>query len=582
MLDVYRLRLLRELDRRGTLAAVARALSYSPSAISQQLSQLEAETGVTLLEPVGRGVRLTPLARLLVARTEVILERLEEAEAELRAAATEVRGTLRVASFQSVLFALIPTAVSQLAERHPGLRLEITHEQAIPAFDGLLAHEFDLVLGEEYPGVAFPPVIGARTQLLARDELFLVLPSHGPYAVDVSAGRPFRLADLAGVPWVLDPPETAPGAWARNACREAGFEPDVRYAGSDLLFEILLAERGHAASVIPGLLLSAVPRPAARIQRIPGRPHRRLTTGVRAGAAGQPAIRALREALRQAIREASAPAVPDAELAGLPFGQLGQDRAEVVGGERLIFGRGGVVERGQQRALELEVEYALGRLDRLPRQRGDALRAGDGLGQGVGDDMVGEPDRGRAIGRDARPGQRVLLRQEQAGVQRPGERAAVGRDEADLDVRVGQVGGVGHVDDVAERDQAAAEPDRRAVDGRDDRHPAARHAEHEVAAVRDRPRPERGVAAELLQVLEVAAGRERATAPGQHRGAGVVVFAQPGPEPREAGVQRVVDGVERVRPVEGDDPERAVGDDVDLVRQVIHVRGLPTRECARR
>ena len=67
MLDVHRLRLLRELDRRGTLAAVARALSYSPSAISQQLSQLEAETGVTLLEPAGRGVRLTPLARILVS-----------------------------------------------------------------------------------------------------------------------------------------------------------------------------------------------------------------------------------------------------------------------------------------------------------------------------------------------------------------------------------------------------------------------------------------------------------------------------------------------------------------------------------
>jgi hypothetical protein len=116
------------------------------------------------------------------------------------------------------------------------------------------------------------------------------------------------------VPWILDPPDTGPAAWARNACREAGFEPDVRYAGSDRLFEILLAERGHAAWVIPGMLLSAVPRPSARIERIPGRPHRRLTTGVRAGAAGQPAIRALREALRQAVREASERAVPGAEL----------------------------------------------------------------------------------------------------------------------------------------------------------------------------------------------------------------------------------------------------------------------------
>jgi DNA-binding transcriptional LysR family regulator len=310
MLDVHRLRLLRELDRRGTLAAVARALSYSPSAISQQLSQLEAEAGVPLLEPAGRGVRLTPMARILVGHTEAILERLEEAEADLRAGATEVRGTLRVASFQSVLFALIPSVLTRLADRHPGLRVEIAHQQTIPAFEGLLAHDFDLVLGEEYPGVAFPPVTGARTQLLANDELFIVLPSHGPHAVAAPEGRPFRLADLAGVPWILDPPDDAPGRWARNAFREAGFEPDVRYSGNDLLFEIFLAERGHAASVIPGLLLSAVPRPDARVLRIPGRPHRRLTTGVRAGAAGQPAIRALREALRRAVRAAGRPPVP--------------------------------------------------------------------------------------------------------------------------------------------------------------------------------------------------------------------------------------------------------------------------------
>lgn len=162
-----------------------------------------------------------------------------------------------------------------------------------------------LVLGEEFPGVALPPVTGARTQLLANDELFIVRPTRGPYAIGTAAGKPFRLADLAGVPWTLDPPDTSPGQWARNACREAGLEPDVRYAGSDLLFEILLAEKGQAAAVIPGPLLSAVPRPDTLIQRIPGRPHRRLTTGIRAGAADQPTIRALREALRQAIREAS-------------------------------------------------------------------------------------------------------------------------------------------------------------------------------------------------------------------------------------------------------------------------------------
>jgi DNA-binding transcriptional LysR family regulator len=306
MLDVHRLRLLCELDRRGTLAAVARALSYSPSAVSQQLSQLEAEAGVALLEPAGRGVRLTAQARILVAHTEAILERLEEAEAELRASLTEVRGTLRVASFQSVLLALVPEVLTRLAERHPGLRVEITHQEAGPAFAGLLAHDFDVVLGEEYPGSVRPPVPGARTQRLARDELFLVIPAAGPHARAESATEPARLPDLADVPWILDPADTPSGQWARATCREAGFEPDVRYCASDLLLQIHLAETGHAAAVIPGLLLAAVPPPAARVRALAGRPQRELTTGVRSGAAADPAIRAFRTALREAIRSTDA------------------------------------------------------------------------------------------------------------------------------------------------------------------------------------------------------------------------------------------------------------------------------------
>jgi DNA-binding transcriptional LysR family regulator len=306
VLDVHRLRLLCELDRRGTLAAVARALSYSPSAVSQQLSQLEAETGVALLEPAGRGVRLTPQARVLVAHAGAVFERLEEAEAELRASLTEVRGTLRVASFQSVLLALVPAVLTQLAERHPGLRVEITHKEPGLAFAGLLAHEFDIVLGEEYPGIARPPVTGARTQLLALDELFLVAPAIGPYAGTETEDAHVRLADLAGVPWILDSADTVPGQWARNVCREAGFEPDVRYSGSDLLLQIHLAETGHAVALVPGLLLAAIAPPAARIRSLPGRPRRRLTTGVRSGAAVHPAIRAFRAALRQAVRSTGA------------------------------------------------------------------------------------------------------------------------------------------------------------------------------------------------------------------------------------------------------------------------------------
>jgi DNA-binding transcriptional LysR family regulator len=326
VLDVHRLRLLCELDRRGTLAAVARALSYSPSAVSQQLSQLEAETGVPLLEPSGRGVRLTAQARILVAHGAAILERLEQAEADLRASLTEVRGTLRVASFQSVLLALIPAVLTTLAEQHPGLRVEITHQEAGPALAGLLAHEFDLVLGEEYPGTARPRVAGARTQPLVLDELFVAIPARGPHARAAEPG-PVELAELAEVPWILDPADTGPGLWARNACREAGFEPDVRYGGCDLLLQLHLVETGHAAAVLPGLLLAAAPLSAARIRAIAGHPHRQLTTGVRSGAAGDPAIRAFRAALRQAAMAAS------------PLPQAAQQpaRAAAPGPGRLAF-----------------------------------------------------------------------------------------------------------------------------------------------------------------------------------------------------------------------------------------------------
>jgi DNA-binding transcriptional LysR family regulator len=126
MFDLHRLRLLRELKHRGTLAAVAAALSYSPSSISQQLSQLESEVGVRLLEPVGRRVRLTPRAEILIAHTEAVLERLEQAEADIAASLTDLTGTLRIASFQTAALALVPTALTLLREAHPNLRIHVT------------------------------------------------------------------------------------------------------------------------------------------------------------------------------------------------------------------------------------------------------------------------------------------------------------------------------------------------------------------------------------------------------------------------------------------------------------------------
>src|SRR5918998_5482561 len=124
MLDVRRLRVLRELKLRGTLAEVALALNQSPSAVSQQLAQLEREVGVELLRKTGRRVALTPQAEILVDHTTAVLERLEQAESELGVSLGSATGTVRLAVFQSAALALLPGVLSIPAEEPPALRGE--------------------------------------------------------------------------------------------------------------------------------------------------------------------------------------------------------------------------------------------------------------------------------------------------------------------------------------------------------------------------------------------------------------------------------------------------------------------------
>src|SRR3954452_18076458 len=150
MLDLRRLRLLRELDERGTIAAVADALRFTPSAVSQQLAILEREAGVPLLEHAGRGVRLTDAALMLVEHADALLQRAALAEDDLAAAAGTVTGRARIAGFQSVALRLVVPAMEALARDAPRLRTELVEaepEQALPA---LALGDLDLVLGDEW------------------------------------------------------------------------------------------------------------------------------------------------------------------------------------------------------------------------------------------------------------------------------------------------------------------------------------------------------------------------------------------------------------------------------------------------
>src|SRR5918998_3110426 len=158
MLDLRRLRLLHELHRRGTVGAVAEALSYSPSTVSQQLGVLQREAGTQLFEPAGRRVRLTDAALVLAAHAEGLLAAAERAEADLAAAAGAVVGVVRVRSFQTASLHLLLPAMAALRTAHPGLDVRLVEMEPERSLDALRSHAIDLVLADEWTGAARPRV----------------------------------------------------------------------------------------------------------------------------------------------------------------------------------------------------------------------------------------------------------------------------------------------------------------------------------------------------------------------------------------------------------------------------------------
>lgn len=284
--DLGRLRVLRELHHRGTLARVAEALSYSPSTISQQLSQLERETGTSLLQPDGRGVRLTPQAEILVGHVERILTILDQAEADIATSLTDLTGTIRVAAFQTAAVHLLPAAVEHLAVEHPNLHVQVALLEPEKSLPMLRIRDFDLVLTEDYPGQSAPPAGDLDLAPLTRDPLYLVLP----------AGDTRTLTDLTDAVWVMEPAGTPARQWAETLCRQAGYDPDVRFEATDLRFHLDLVRRGQCAALLPQLALTAAPT-GLTASALPGHPARTIRAVVRTGSTSHPAITALRNAL---------------------------------------------------------------------------------------------------------------------------------------------------------------------------------------------------------------------------------------------------------------------------------------------
>src|SRR3954447_21399209 len=286
MLDVRRLRLLAELSRRGTIAAVVRTVGYTPSAVSQSLAQLEREVGVALLERDGRRVRLTPAASQLVERADRVLAELDAAEHELAAQHESVQGSVVIGAFPSAAVSLVVPAVRELAARYRELVVTVREHEPEDGIPLLRAGELDLLISESYDDIPPAPAGGLELHPLMIEPMLLVLPPDSPAA---SPG------DLAGASWIGGLPGTQFATMVERVGRDAGFTPRIVHRADDATLHLALVEAGLGVGGLPAL---ACP-PGRDLRYVPlAQPRRHVTALARRGAARRPAVAAVLQAMR--------------------------------------------------------------------------------------------------------------------------------------------------------------------------------------------------------------------------------------------------------------------------------------------
>ncbi|HEY8584433.1 MAG TPA: LysR family transcriptional regulator [Capillimicrobium sp.] len=300
MLDVKRLRVLREVSLQGSFSGAAEALSYTQSAVSQQIAALEREAGTLLVERGARGVRLTEAGRALVVHTDAILARLQAAEAELEAIAGLRGGSLRVVTFASAGASLLPLAVTRFRDAHPAVELTLNPAEPDDGIAALKSGESDVTVTVE---ADFRPIADESLDLVhvLDDPMFVALPRGHELANRMRV----RLADLAGEQWIQGTssascPDTA--IFLRTAA-EAGFEPRIAFESDDYGAIQGFIAAGVGVALIPDLALVSA-REDIVIRELDGAsPHRRIMAATLAGCNRGPAARAMISILRQVGQE---------------------------------------------------------------------------------------------------------------------------------------------------------------------------------------------------------------------------------------------------------------------------------------
>ena len=255
MLDLRRLRVLREVGRHGSLSAAAAALAYTPSAVSQQLAALEQELGVRLVERGARGATLTEAGRVLVRYADEIFDRIYSAQEELQALAGLETGRLRLGAFSTACTILVPRAVVAFRERHPGVDAALVELDPEEALAQLRARELDIALVYEFPVEQPAALDGLAYVHLLDDRLNVALPpGHG------LGRRRLRLSELAEEQWVQGVHRGSTVQVLPSACRAAGFEPIIVFRSDDPMAVQGFVAAGLGVALVPQLTVPTARR----------------------------------------------------------------------------------------------------------------------------------------------------------------------------------------------------------------------------------------------------------------------------------------------------------------------------------
>jgi DNA-binding transcriptional LysR family regulator len=287
--DLRRLRVLRALEQRGTVAATAEALHLTPSAVSQQLAGLARDVGVQLLEKHGRGVRLTGQARVLLSHATVVQEQLELARADLAAWHDGVIGEVRVAGMSTAISAVVAPAIAELRDSRPSLDVRVMEDEPPQIFARLDAGDVDIAIAADFRDAPSRHDPRYHRVDLITDVMDVVVPQGHPLANPDGV----HLADFAAEPWIGTGKENPCAQIMLAVCAVAGFSPDLRHNSTEWDAVAALVAAGAGVALIPRLAQPLRPSGLVVCPVLGSTASRLIFAVVRAGAQHDPATAAV-------------------------------------------------------------------------------------------------------------------------------------------------------------------------------------------------------------------------------------------------------------------------------------------------